>query len=106
MSIQIPVKLTEAVEQADKDLSHAAPKIDTAIQSSTGQALVADVRSVFGRKGRTIIHTTIGILGTLVAIGGAAGAYFTGDTSLAIGGAVGILSSIESVLSLSHLGDS
>lgn len=95
-----------SIDKAEASVKAAAPLIEAAINSPQGQAVLQDVNSVFGRKARGAIHATIGILGTLVAIGGAAGAYFTGDTSLAIGGAVGILSTIESVLSLSHLGNS
>lgn len=95
----------QAVTHAASAVEAAAPTIEKALQDPVIAPVVQRIAGTIPKKVRVVIHTAAGVLGLAATVGGALTSYLTGDAALAVGGAVGIIGVVESIVSLSHLSD-
>lgn len=105
--ISVPDKIAEPVNDAVQKIAADATKVqEVANEVSTDPTLSPLIEKVAGtipKKVRVWIHGASGVLGIAATVGGAITSYLTGDAALAVGGAVGIIGVVESLVSLSHL---
>jgi len=94
-----------AVQHAAQTVEAAEPTIAKALTDPAIAPTVERLAGTVPKKVRVWIHSASGVLGLAATVGGAVAAYLTGDAAIAVGGAVGIIGVVESVLSLSHLSD-
>lgn len=104
----LPLKFPQVPNEtvgAAQSISAVVGQVGKVVETPEGAALVAEAKPKVPRGVRKVIHTTIGVLGALVAIGSAVGSVLTGNDALLVSTVIGILAGLESILSLTHLGD-